>query len=99
MRIPAPKTITIGGKTFDVVLDDSLIALNSKAGEFDPHRETITIDSHLPPTSRTEVLLHESLEAINDIWLDESLAHGDINRLGEALLQLLNSLGVEIEWN
>ena len=98
VRIPAPKTITVGGKTFEVKQNPTVHLREGCTGLCVRSTLTIEIDSTILPEYKTTALLHEVIEAINDIWLDDSVTHSDINRLGEALLQLLQSLGVELDW-
>lgn len=98
IRIPAPKTITVGGKTFEVVQTDHLMLREGYQGTCCFSDLRIELEQGLCPTNKTETLLHESIEAINKAWLAGNLGHDDIDRLGEALLQLLQSLGIEIDW-
>lgn len=44
-------------------------------------------------------LIHEIMEAINTIWLADTMSHDDIDRLGEAFYQAMSSMGIEIDWS
>lgn len=96
--IPAPKTITIGGKTYKVRQNPHLCLLENAHGICLQSDLIIEVDEGLGPEMKTSTFLHEAVEAINKVWLANRLEHDDIDRLGEALLQLLNGLGVEIDW-
>jgi len=97
-RIPAPTSITVGGKTFQVRIDDAQTVARGRDGCCDPLTESICIASHLPDPWKSSVLIHEIFEAINTIWLAEKMDHDDIDRLGEAFYQSLCSMGIEIDW-
>ena len=98
ITIPAPETITVGGKTFAVKIDDSETSVRGRDGCCDFLTGAISIASHLPAPWKSSVLIHEIFEAINAIWLAESIDHDDIDRLGEAFYQSLTSMGIEIDW-
>lgn len=97
--LPAPTEITVGGKTFQVRVDDSQTLARGRDGCCDPLTESICIASHLPAPWKSSTLIHEIFEAINTIWLAEKMDHDDIDRLGEAFYQSLCSMGIEIDWS
>jgi len=97
--IPAPETVTIGGKTFQVRVDDSETSARARDGCCDPITESICIASHLPGPWKSSTLIHEIMEAINTIWLADTMDHDDIDRLGEAFYQAMTSMGIEIDWS
>jgi hypothetical protein len=97
-HVPAPKTVTVGGKTFQVRIDDSQTVARGRDGVCDPLTESICICSHLPSAWKSSTYFHEIVEAVNTIWLAESLNHDDIDRLGEAIYQVFSDMGIEIDW-
>lgn len=96
--LPVPKEITVGGKTFQVRIDDAQTVARGRDGCCDPLTESICIASHLPDAWKSSVLIHEIFEAINTIWLAEKMDHDDIDRLGEAFYQVMSDMGIEIDW-
>lgn len=98
VTIPAPESVTIGGKTFTITLDAAQTVGQGKDGLCDCVSESICINPLLPTAWKSSTLIHEIFEAVNIIWLSESLHHDDIDRLGEAFYQALTSLGIEIDW-
>ena len=99
LMLPVPETVTVGGKTFQVRIDDAETLARGRDGCCDPLTESICIASHLPGPWKSSVLIHEIFEAINIIWLAEKMDHDDIDRLGEAFYQSLTSMGIEIDWS
>ena len=97
--LPRPESITIGGKTFEVRVDDSETSARGRDGCCDPITESICIASHLPGPWKSSTLIHEIMEAINTIWLADTMSHDDIDRLGEAFYQAMTSMGIEIDWS
>ena len=99
MILPWPRTSQVGAKTITVMQVPNLIGTEGNCGSFCMGDLTIRIDAGLLPINKTETFIHEDLEAINKIWLSDSLTHEDINRLGEALTQVLGDMGIEIDWS
>lgn len=99
ITIPAPETVTIGGKTLRVIIDQATTSGRGRDGYMDPMTETIGIAPHLPGPWKSSTLIHEIMEAINTIWLAEKMDHDDIDRLGEAFYQAMTSMGIEIDWS
>jgi hypothetical protein len=99
MKIPAPTSVQIGGKTLAIKLVPNLILTEGNCGTCCMGAMTIEIDAGLLPDTKTETYLHECFEAINKVWMADSLSHDDIDRLGEALFQVLCELGIEINWD
>jgi hypothetical protein len=97
-HVPAPTSITVGGKTFQVRIDDSQTVARGRDGCCDPLTESICICSHLPSAWKSSTYFHEIVEAVNTIWLAEALNHDDIDRLGEAIYQVFTDMGIEIDW-
>lgn len=97
--LPRPESITVGGKTFTVIIDQATTSGRQRDGYMDPMTETIGIAPHLPDPWKSSTLIHEIFEAINIIWLAEKMDHDDIDRLGEAFYQAMSSMGIEIDWS
>jgi hypothetical protein len=98
VKIPAPTSVQIGGKKLSVKIVPNLILTEGNCGSCCMGSLTIELDAGLPPSTKTETYLHECFEAINKVWMADSLSHDDIDRLGEALFQVLQELGIEIDW-
>jgi hypothetical protein len=48
LMLPVPETVTVGGKTFQVRIDDAETLARGRDGCCDPLTESICIASHLP---------------------------------------------------
>jgi hypothetical protein len=59
--------IKIGGYTVSVVHSDNLVA-NGLVGEYAPFEQKISIANGLSKQHEQETLIHEVLEAINDLY-------------------------------
>lgn len=60
--------IKIGGYRIGVEFSDTIIPNNSRVGEYSPIEQVITISNGLTSQHKKETLIHEVLEAINDIY-------------------------------
>lgn len=60
--------IKIAGYSINVIEDPNLIANESRLGEYSPFLQQIKLASHLTEQQKTETLIHEVLEAVNDIY-------------------------------
>ena len=72
-----------------VQLDKNLIGNESRLGEYSPFEQRIKIATGLTKQQRDETLIHEILEAINDIY-ELGLDHNEqLCKLSVALHQIL----------
>lgn len=62
------KQIKIGGYIIDIDYDDRLIANHGDVGQYSPVEQKITLAAGLTKQQEEETLIHEVLEAINDIY-------------------------------
>ncbi|WP_270375382.1 hypothetical protein [Enterococcus thailandicus] len=60
--------IKIAGYQVKVRTDQNLIANLSRLGEYSPFEQRISISEGLTEQQQKETLIHETLEAINDIY-------------------------------
>jgi hypothetical protein len=63
-----PDKIKIGGRDIQVCQVDHLSDDEDRWGEYNPRTGTIRIEAGIPQDMKEEVLLHEILEAISDIY-------------------------------
>ena len=87
-----PRSIKIGGKKIKVKLVDEC----DNAGEWDGNLYVISIENlaDAPPERMEECLLHEIIEALNQLY-ELKLAHWKINIIGESLYQILKDNKLE----
>ena len=60
--------IKIAGYEVEVVLDKNIVPNEARIGEYSPFEQKITIADGLTRQQMTETLIHEVLEAANDIY-------------------------------
>lgn len=79
----------IAGYQVEVITDQNLIANSSRLGEYSPYEQRIGIAQGLTKQQRDETLIHEILEAINDIY-ELGLNHDEqLCKLSVALHQIM----------
>jgi hypothetical protein len=83
------KLINIGGHKVSVFTDEHLLADRGNYAEWCYRDLSIVINGTSPPTVRKQSLLHETIEAINEIH-ELNLSHNKIKTLTSALFQVLN---------
>jgi len=59
----------------------------------------IALDNTLPPSGRTETLLHELIHCVNKVYLNGNLGEDVVSALAEGLNQVLPQLGIEFDWS
>lgn len=82
-----PKKVKIGPYEIKVEVVENLAVDREHGGEYSPRELKISLDSSLRKR-HGEILMHEIIEAINDIY-NLSIKHEDMMVLGIALYQLL----------
>ena len=85
--ITLPDTVKIGPYDIKVEVVDNLAVDREHGGEYSPRELKISLDSSLRKR-HGEILMHEIIEAINDIY-NLNIEHEDMVVLGIALYQLL----------
>ena len=80
--------IKILGHEYDLIYDPNWMKQENLQGSFRANALKIIIDSSLPPSTQKEILLHESIEAIN-YHLELKLEHHQISALSEVLFQII----------
>ena len=82
-----PDEIKVGPYSIKVEIVDSLVVDREHGGEYSPRELKINLDSSLRKR-HGEILIHEIIEAINDIY-NLKINHDDIMVLGVVLYQVL----------
>ena len=85
---PTQRTIEISGHKIAVQLDDHLLSDRSHYGEWCYRDLSIIIDKTSDATVRKQTLLHEVIEAINELH-ELDLEHNKIQTLATSLFQVL----------
>ncbi len=81
--------IKIGGYVVSIQYSDTILPNNNNVGEYSPFEQKITIANGLSKQHQQETLIHEVLEAINDIY-ELGLEHDEqLCKLSVILHQLL----------
>lgn len=82
--------IKIGGYSISIGHDDTIIANSGHVGEYSPIGQKISIATGLSKQHQQETLIHEVLEAINDIY-ELGLEHDEqLCKLSVILHQIVN---------
>jgi len=89
-----PSKVNIAGFEIAVVLDDHVGHDEGRFGSFSQCHERIKIDSSSKPYRRSQTLLHELIEGVNNIFFLE-LEHRQIEQLSVGLAQALKDIEVE----
>jgi len=82
------KTIEIGGHKVSVQLDDNLLTDRGHYGEWCYRDLSIILNKNSGTTVRHQTLLHEIIEAVNDLN-ELDLKHPTIQTLAASLYQVL----------
>lgn len=98
VKIPRPKKIKVGGHEYKVVLDDSILLNEQRVGEVDHNNCIIRVHTPLAHDKAVVTFWHETVHAINYVFLDSKLVEADIAGLAEGLYQVLQGMGIEIDW-
>lgn len=62
------REIKIAGYKIKIIEDDKILPNNSRIGEYSPYEQIIRIAPSLTDQQKNETLIHEIIEAINDIY-------------------------------
>ena len=96
-RLYLPKIIKVGGVDFDVMYPAELRGGSMEKGIFgmcDYFQGKIyifkdVIGYYPPPEKIIDVLIHETIHAVDEVWLDNIMEEEEVNRLGRSLYQVL----------
>ncbi|MCO8288286.1 hypothetical protein [Tetragenococcus halophilus] len=81
--------LKIAGYFIQVEEDANLLANQSRIGEYSPYEQKIRLSNNLNGQQKDETLIHEILEAINDIY-ELGLDHNEqLCKLSVAIHQIL----------
>lgn len=95
MKIKPPSKIKIGSYVYKVKLEKDLIVMQGNIGEHRPHKLEIVVDECA--RSKTPALIHEVVHAICDNYCVK-LDDADTDRLAHGFTELLDNLGIKIDW-
>lgn len=98
VRIPAPKTLKVGGRPYTIVVEPNLGNRRGVDGLHSPQTLEIILDEKPLKILQTETLLHEWMEAVNIVSFNGGLDHDVLDRISQSALQLFGELGIEIDW-
>jgi len=87
--------IKVGGFHYRVehnAESDRLLRGDNANGQHNGEDQVIRITTDVPEVYKSEIFLHEVIEAINLIYCDRSLEHSEICRLSYGLHQVMESL-------
>jgi len=97
MRVKVPQKVQIAAFNYSIELRKHLMAEKHNSGFFDPIRETLSIDPHLPTTEKNISLIHEVLHLIERAF-ETKVEEDDTERLAMGLMCFFNNLGIEFDW-
>jgi len=99
ISIPAPKTVTIAGLTYDVRLTPHLAYEGHPArGLWKQAELAIDLEARGPGQLKTVSLLHEVIHGIDAAMCGGQLSDEVTEGLAHGLHQFLNGLGILIDW-
>lgn len=81
--------IKIAGYIIEIVEDENILANESRIGEYSSYEQKIKLHPGLTEQQKNETLIHEVLEAINDIY-ELGLEHDEqLCKLSVAIHQII----------
>ena len=99
MKIKIPREIRVGAHKYKVVYWPDLGVDENLCGVSRHRKTVIGVDPVYNPTQQVQILLHETLHAIDRIYGCE-LSEGNIDRIAEGLTDVLvDSFDVEFDWS
>ena len=93
-----PRSIKVGNREYKVIVDPTLQLEDGCVGRGSHEMLEIRLLPRFHTSLLDEALLHETLHAIDNVYLDDKLHEEDIDALGQGLAQALQSMGIEFEW-
>ncbi len=96
MNLIIPKTIKIGGFTWEVsfVRNDSSLRSSNRYGECSYTDRKIRIESGFNQEQSNETFLHEVIHAVDNIYNNDAMCDEQIDRLAQGLHQIFGQLGI-----
>ena len=92
-----PKTIKVGGHTYEVVIDEHLWHNENLHGQVDYNNQVITLDTYGHPQQLSATFIHEVLHAIDRYFNNKALTEDEIDSMAEGLFQVLSDMGITFE--
>ena len=96
IKVKVPREVKIGSFVYKVKLEEDLSMTQGNVGEHRPHFMEIVIDERTK--NKTPVFLHECIHAICYNYT-MGIIDDDIDRLSHGMAELLQSIGVELDWD
>ena len=93
-----PKTIKVGGHTYQVVFTEGLWMKEGNIGV--SHHNTnqiIQIDPKIHPEQIGCTFWHETIHAINRVYNNNQLGESDVDAISEGVFQVFSDLGIIFE--
>ncbi len=82
--------LKIGGYEIFIVEDETILPNDSRIGEYSPFEQKIKLAKGMTKQQQTETLIHEILEAVNDIY-ELNLDHDEqLCKLSVVLHQIIS---------
>lgn len=99
MRVKIPPKIKISTHTYSVVFDPHLRHDDGCYGVANHRKQTVNIESSIPPTLRDQTFLHEVVHIIDKVFVCR-MNEDDLERMSNGFADLLfNNLGIELDWS
>lgn len=93
-----PNSITVGGRVYKIVVDSTLLLAENLIGQCDHQKYIIKLAPRFFSGQLDEALWHETLHAINTVFLNGKLVEEDVDALAHGLFQVLSGMGLNLEW-
>ena len=97
MIIKVPKTIKAGGHTYTILFSTELNDRN-EWGATNHRTQIIEINMTRPVSQVATSLIHEVLHCVNHVYYGSQLEVRGIEQFSEGLYQILEQLGIELDW-
>ena len=92
-----PKSIKVGGHTYEVVIDKDLWHEENCHGIAIYASHIIRVDPYGHPEVVAQAFLHEVLHVIDKHFDNKALTEDEIDSMAEGLFQVLSDMGITFE--
>ena len=93
-----PRSIKVGGHTYQVEFMDGLWMREGNLGQCRHHTDqTIELDSALHPDQTAATFLHEMLHIVDRVYNKGSLGEDEVDAIAEGLYQAFSEMGITFE--
>jgi hypothetical protein len=98
-KIKVPRKIRLLTHTYSVEVNDAECAGENSLGICKHVSEKIMISSHLTPSVRGEVFIHEFLHMV-ERFMGVKIDDAELDRIAEGMAALLfDNMGIEFDWS